>query len=123
MATRKEIALAFLAAAKAGRSQAELVAYMAPGARHHNAYFPAGMDALTAAMIEAHQQQPESTLDVQRAVAEGDLVAVHSRYRPEPNHPGYAVTHWFRFEGDKIAEMWDFGQPVPEDLPNTDGLF
>jgi len=29
----------------------------------------------------------------------------------------------FRFEDGKIVELWDFGQPVPAESPNTDGLF
>jgi predicted SnoaL-like aldol condensation-catalyzing enzyme len=34
-----------------------------------------------------------------------------------------AVMHIMRFENDKIAELWDFGQPVPKDMVNENGMF
>lgn len=123
LGARKAAALDFLQAAREGRAHRELERSVTPDARHHNAYFPAGMEALTRAMAEAAEAQPDSTLDVQRVVAEGDTVVVHSHFRPEPGHLGYAVVHIFRFEGERIAEMWDLGQPVPDDLPNADGMF
>jgi len=29
-----------------------------------------------------------------------------------------AVVHIFRFEGDPIAELWDIGQPAPDEIKN-----
>jgi predicted SnoaL-like aldol condensation-catalyzing enzyme len=31
--------------------------------------------------------------------------------------------HIFRFDTGKIAEIWDFGQPVPEEPVNENGMF
>jgi predicted SnoaL-like aldol condensation-catalyzing enzyme len=31
--------------------------------------------------------------------------------------------HIFRFRGDKIVELWDLGQEVPESSPNENGMF
>ena len=31
--------------------------------------------------------------------------------------------HIMQFEGDKILELWDFGQAVPEILVNENGMF
>lgn len=50
-------------------------------------------------------------------------VAVHSRVRMNRDHPGVAVVHIFRFEDDRIAELWDIGQPAPESSPNSPGMF
>jgi hypothetical protein len=36
---------------------------------------------------------------------------------------GAALVHVFRFEGDRIAELWDIGQPVPEHSVNAAGMF
>jgi predicted SnoaL-like aldol condensation-catalyzing enzyme len=47
----------------------------------------------------------------------------HSRVRQNPGDPDYAVMHIFRFEADKIAELWDFGQEVPKDIVNENGMF
>ncbi len=119
----KQKALDFLDTAKERRAHEELDRFVTPDARHHNAYFPAGMQALTEAMAKAAEEQPDHTLDVQRVVAEGDTVFVHSHFKKDPEDRGAAVVHVFRFEGDRIAEFWDFGQPVPEDMPNADGMF
>lgn len=54
---------------------------------------------------------------------EGDLVAVHARVRMKPGDPGVALVHIFRFEGDRIAELWDIGQAPPENSPNEHGMF
>jgi predicted SnoaL-like aldol condensation-catalyzing enzyme len=40
-----------------------------------------------------------------------------------PGESGVAVVHIFRFQGDRIAELWDIGQPVPQDSPNQAGMF
>jgi predicted SnoaL-like aldol condensation-catalyzing enzyme len=36
---------------------------------------------------------------------------------------GIAAVHLFRFQGDRIVEMWDCGQPVPADSLNKNGMF
>jgi predicted SnoaL-like aldol condensation-catalyzing enzyme len=51
----------------------------------------------------------------------GDLVAVHSRVRLAPGEPEYALVHSFRFEGGRVAELWDIPMPVPENSPNQYG--
>ena len=57
------------------------------------------------------------------AVEEGDLVAVHSRVQHGPADPGAALVHLFRFEGDRIVELWDVGQEVPAETVNANGMF
>lgn len=121
-AGRKGVALEFLRLARAGdRAGAERL--LAVGARHHSAYFPAGMAVLLDAMEAAARSAPDRTMDVQRVVAEGDHVVVHSHVRHRPDDPGASVVHIFRFAGERIAELWDVGQPIPPDLPNVDGMF
>ena len=34
-----------------------------------------------------------------------------------------AASGKFRFQGDRIVELWDLGQPVPEKSPNENGMF
>jgi len=50
-------------------------------------------------------------------------VAVHSRARMQPGAPDIAIAHILRFDGDRIAEMWDIGQVQPDPMPNQYGLF
>ena len=75
------------------------------------------------AMEENARDNPGKALDVKRAIAEGDLVAVHSHVRLRADQPGAAVVHIFRFEEGRIVELWDVGQGVPEDSPNQFGMF
>ena len=122
MSDQKELAISFLQNAATGKLE-EAYSGVAPHFRHHNAYFPGDTESLKAGMADAHKQFPNTKIDVQRAVAEGDLVAVHSRVQHAPDKPPIAVVHIFRFEGEQIAEWWDVGMEVPKDSPNKNGAF
>lgn len=50
-------------------------------------------------------------------------MALHGRVRLKFEDLGTALVHIFRFEDDRIVELWDLGQPVPEDSPNENGMF
>ena len=119
---RKAIAVEFLRLLRTGDRDgaARLVT---PDARHHNAYFAAGMPALLDAATQAARQAPDRTTDVKLVVGDGDHVVVHSHVRHRPGEPGVSVVHLFRFDGDRIAELWDVGQAVPAESPNADGMF
>ncbi len=90
---------------------------------HHNPYFRGDAASLKLAMEENAVQNPHKILDVKLAVQEGDTVAVHSHVRQNPDDLGGAVVHIFRFQNSRIVEMWDIGQPIPEDSPNENGMF
>ena len=121
--TRKATAVSFLRDAAAGRARDAFAAYVAPNFRHHNAWFKGDAKSLWTAMDENARENPDKVLDIQHAVEEGDLVAVMSHVRPRPGDRGAAVVHIFRFQGDKIVELWDIGQEVPADSPNENGMF
>jgi len=74
-------------------------------------------------MEENAGQNPNKTLEVKLAIQEGDTVAVHSHVRQNPSDLGGAVVHIFRFQNNHIVEMWDIGQPIPENSPNENGMF
>jgi len=113
----------FLQLVIAGRIDEAYREYVDMHGKHHNPYFPAGFPALKQGMIDNHLQFPDQRITVKRVLAEGDHVAVHSHVVLSPGEQGFATLHLFRFEGDKIAELWDLGQPVPADSPNADGMF
>jgi predicted SnoaL-like aldol condensation-catalyzing enzyme len=59
-------------------------------------------------------------VEVQRVIADGDLVAVHSNYKTW-NTAGVDI---FRFNDDgKIIEHWDVLQPVPETTASGNDMF
>lgn len=120
MHTEKQTAIEFLRRAASGDVDA---AYrlVAPDFRHHNPYFASSAEALKAGMRENAIKHPNKAFEVQRAVAEGEFVAVHSRVQMAAMT--IAVVHIFRFEAGRIAELWDIGQPQPEAMVNELGMF
>lgn len=121
--SRKQKATSFLEMASAGWVDKAYRDYLTEDFRHHNPFFPAETEALAGGMKEDAAAHPYKVFEVQRALEDGDLVAVHSRVRQRPEGPDTAVVHILRFEGDRVAELWDVATPVPEDLPNRNGAF
>jgi len=119
----KDRAVSFLTLAAAGRVDQAYAEYVGTGFRHHNPYFRGDAASLKAAMAENAAQNPGKSLEVKRALEDGDLVAVHSHVRQKPEDPGAAVVHIFRFENGRIVELWDVGQPVMDEGPNELDMF
>lgn len=119
----KQAAVSFLRLASSGKVREAYERHIAPNFRHHNSYFRGDAPSLRAGTEENAANFPNKSFEVQRALGEGDLVAVHSRVRLKPDMPEIAVVHIFRFEGDRIAEAWDVGQPAPAESPNENGMF
>ncbi len=120
---RKQAAVQFLNLVVAGQIDEAYRRYVDMNGKHHDPFFPAGLPALQKAMIENHIQFPNKKLTVKNALGDGDLVAVHSHIVLRPGETGIVAMHLFRFEGNKIVEMWDCGQPIPADSSNNDGAF
>jgi len=123
MSEYKKTATSFLQAASSGDVRRAFDTYIAPNFRHHNAYFPGDAKSLADAMEQNARENPDKVLRVERAIEEGDLVAVHSRVRLKPDVPEVALVHIFRFEDGRVVELWDIGQPVPPNSPNEHGMF
>jgi predicted SnoaL-like aldol condensation-catalyzing enzyme len=121
--SHKEVALSFLRAAASGNVRAAYQKHVAPNFKHHNPFFRGDAESLMKGMEENATKNPNKVLEVQRAIEEGDLVAVHSRVLMKPDDRGVALVHFFKFQGDRIVELWDLGQPVPENSPNENGMF
>ena len=115
-------ACAFMTYARAGDG-AMARTLVTSNARHHNMYFPAGMDVLIDAIVQASHEFPASTFTIKRIVAEGDMVVIHSHVTHTVDDIGMSVVHMFRFDAGLIAELWDIGQVILPDCPNHDGLF
>jgi len=123
MSPRKQAALSFLQQVIAGKIDEAYATHVSSSLRHHNPGFAGDMQSLKAAMKENHAHFPKKVLEVRHTLEEGNLVAVHSHIRFKAGEDGIAALHLFRFEGDRIVEMWDLGQPVPKDSPNRNGMF
>jgi predicted SnoaL-like aldol condensation-catalyzing enzyme len=119
----KEAAVAFLQMTAAGQVEQAFERFAGPQFRHHNPYFAGDAASIKAGMIANAARFPQMSFEVQRAIAEGPLVAVHSRARMLPGTPAVAVVHILRFEGERIAELWDIGQAEPVPMLNQNGMF
>ena len=124
MANRnKDAAVSFLKMASSGNVREAYSKFVGPGFRHHNPFFEGSAESLMNGMDENARQNPNKVLEVKHTIAEGAFVAVHSHVRQNPDDPGGAVVHIFRFENDRIVELWDVGQPMPKESPNQYGMF
>ncbi|PKP39127.1 MAG: polyketide cyclase [Bacteroidetes bacterium HGW-Bacteroidetes-15] len=123
MPTKKESAQSFLKLSSEGKSREAFKLYVGQDFKHHNVYFKGDANTLMIAIEEDAKMNPDKIFEIQRALEDGDLVAVHSRFRQKPKDTDYAVMHIFRFEKDKIVELWDFAQAAPADMINENGMF
>ena len=119
----KDSATSFLRLVTANRIREAYERFVAPGFRHHNPWFRGDADSLMAGMEENASKAPGKIFEIKQLIQEGDRVAVHSHLRMQAGEAGMAVVHIFRFEGGRIAELWDLGMPIPEDAVNENGMF
>ena len=121
--SRKESAVQFLQLVVSGNVDQAYKNFVMMNGKHHNPFFSAGLPSLKKAMSDNNVQSPSKKLTVKNVLADGNLVAIHSHLVMQPGEKGMIVVHIFRFDGDKIVEIWECGQQIPADSPNTDGAF
>ena len=124
MSHHKESATTFLKMASSGRVQEAYDQFVAPSFIHHNQYFAGDRQSLLDGMAEASRTAPNRAIDIKHVYEDGDVVITHSHVsRQDSDAPEVAVVHIFRFEHDRIVELWDLGQVISKDSPNRYGMF
>lgn len=121
--SKKDIAIGFLTTVVARKIQEAYDKYTAPHFIHHNQYFKGDRESLLKAMVEAHNQFPDTAIEIKQIMEDNDKVMTHSLVKHRSEDTGIAVVHIFRFENDKIVELWDLGQELLKDSPNQNGPF
>jgi predicted SnoaL-like aldol condensation-catalyzing enzyme len=122
--TRKEKVKMFLQMAAMGQVREAYDRFIAADFIHHNQYFKGDRQSLLSAMEEASQASPNKSIEVKRALEDGNFIMTHSMVTRENRAlPVIAVVHIFRFENEKVAELWDLGQEIMKDSPNENGPF
>lgn len=121
--SHKDAAISFMELVGTGRVRDAYERHVAANFRHHNPFFRGDRESLLKAMEENAVKNPDKVLDVKHAFEDGNYVAVHSHIRQQPQDRGGAAVHLFRFENDRITELWDVGQEVPKESPNEYGMF
>ena len=121
--SHKTAAQSFLKLAASGDVRRAFSMYAGDGFRHHNAHVAGTAEALMTAMEGNARQHPEKTIEIKRLLEEDDQVCALSLVRMNPGDRGVALVHIFRFEHDRIVELWDIAQPIPDNSPNANGMF
>lgn len=68
-------------------------------------------------------EYPDKSIEFVRAVAEGDLVALHT-HQVWPGDEEFVTMDFFRFdENGKIVEHWDSMQRIPDTSANNNTMY
>ena len=69
------------------------------------------------------KEYPNKSIEFVRAVAEGNLVALHT-HQIWPGNEEYVTMDFFRFDNNgKIVEHWDSMQQIPEFTANGNTMY
>ncbi len=120
---REKAAVEFFQMVASGEAREAVDRFLVPGCVHHNAHVAAGMEALIEAVEADAKEAPDKQIDLKHVFSGGDLVTLHFHVVRKGGEPGFAVVHIYRFEGNRIAELWDVAEEVPAESPNSDGMF
>jgi predicted SnoaL-like aldol condensation-catalyzing enzyme len=119
----KNKAVDFLLLSASGKSREAFKLYASDTFKHHNIHFKGDGNTLMIAMEENAKKFPEKSVQIHHVLQDGEFVAIHSHVKPTPADPGFALMHIFHFIDDQIVELWDFGQAVPYECINENGMF
>lgn len=119
----KEIAVNFLNMCARGNSRKAFKLYADENFKHHNPYFEGDANSLITAMEEDAKSNPDKFFEVRQMLQDGNLTAIHSFVKQNTDDLGSAVVHIFKFREERIAELWDLAQSVPENMINKNGIF
>lgn len=89
----------------------------------HNPLVGDGKEPFIAYFERMAKEYPEKSIEFVRAVADGDLVALHT-HQVWPGNDEYVTMDFFRFDKNgKIVEHWDAMQQIPESSANGNTMY
>ncbi|MCG7874571.1 MAG: nuclear transport factor 2 family protein [Candidatus Thiodiazotropha lotti] len=121
--TNKENAISFYRMAYLGNPAKAVELYVGDHYIQHNPLVANGKQAFIDYFTEMANSYPEKSIEFVRAVAEGDLVSLHT-HQSWPGDQEYVTMDFFRFDAaGKIVEHWDSIQPVPLESKNGNPMY
>ncbi len=121
--TNKKSAIAFYRTAYLGNPRDAVEKFVGEVYIQHNPLVGDGKSALIEYFESMAKDYPEKQIEFVRAVAEGDLVALHT-HQTWPGDEEYVTMDFFRFDTNgKIIEHWDAIQDVPSETKNGNSMF
>jgi predicted SnoaL-like aldol condensation-catalyzing enzyme len=89
----------------------------------HNPLVGNGIEPFIAYFKKMAKEYPNKSIEFVRAVAEGNLVALHT-HQIWPDNEEYVTMDFFRFDDNgKIVEHWDSMQQIPEFTANGNTMY
>lgn len=121
--SNKENAIAFYRMAYSGKPSNAVEKYAGSVYIQHNPLVGDGKQAFIDYFDEMAKGYPDKKIEFLRAVAEGDLVALHT-HQTWPENEQYVTMDFFRFDDTgKIVEHWDSIQEVPGESRNGNPMY
>ena len=118
----KTNAIAFYRMAFLGNPRKAVQLYVGDQYIQHNPDVADGPDGFIEYFERMQLEYPEKSIEFVRAVAEGDLVALHT-FQTWPGNDHYVTMDFLRFDQNgKIVEHWDAIQQVPEKMAHGNGM-
>ena len=121
--TNKVNAIAFYKTAYEGNPTLAVDLYVGDQYIQHNPLVGDGKDPFIEYFDRMAREYPEKSIEFVRAVAEGDLVALHT-HQIWPDEIEYVTMDFFRFDQNgKIVEHWDAMQEIPKESANDNLMY
>jgi predicted SnoaL-like aldol condensation-catalyzing enzyme len=119
----KNNAIAFYRTAYEGNPRKAVELYVGNEYIQHNPLVCNGIEAFIKYFERMAKEYPEKSIEFVRAVAEGDLVSLHT-HQIWPGGEEYVTMDFFRFdEKGKIVEHWDCIQKIPKKSANNNTMY
>ena len=119
----KKNAIAFYRMSYEGNPSKAVELYVGNKYIQHNPLVGDGTQAFVDYFEKMDKEYPDKSIEFVRAVAEDNLVALHT-HQKWPDNEKYATMDFFRFdEKGKIIEHWDSMQQIPKDSANGNTMY
>lgn len=119
----KRNAMAFYETAYKGKPREAVERYVGADYIQHNPLVGNGKQPFIAYFERMQEEYPDKEIAFVRAIAEGDLVALHT-HQTWPDDVEYVTMDFFRFDADgKIVEHWDSLQEIPKETLNGNTMY
>lgn len=119
----KKNAIAFYKMAYEGNPRQAVETYVGATYTQHNPLVADGSKGFIAYFEKMTTKYPGKSIEFLRAIAEDNLVALHT-HQTWPDNDQYVTMDFFRFdEQGKIVEHWDSIQDVPVGTVNGNPMY
>ncbi|SNZ00020.1 nuclear transport factor 2 family protein [Flagellimonas pacifica] len=119
----KKNAVGFYQMAYDGNPREAVEKYVGGDYIQHNPLVGDGKEPFIAYFERMFNEYPNKSIKFLRAVAEKDLVALHT-HQTWPGNEEYVTMDFFRFDANgKIVEHWDAMQQIPESSANGNTMY